>query len=113
MKLINSDFLTLDLSVNSVDLIITSPPYNIGINYSGTNDCLPYKDYLDFSLSWLVKCFTLLKENGRLCINVPLDTKDRSISVDLTILAKKAGYRLAQGILPPATKENHAKMEEN
>jgi len=32
-QLINTDFLTVDITNNSIDLIVTSPPYNVGIQY--------------------------------------------------------------------------------
>lgn len=93
MKLINSDFLTISLPENSVDLIVTSPPYNIGIAYGVYKDNLSAKEYVEFSQKWLVKCLEILKEKGRLCINVPLDTKNQTISADITLLAKKAGFK--------------------
>ncbi len=82
----------LDLE-KEVDLIITSPPYNIGIDYGDYDDNKTYKEYLDFSKDWLAKCYSLLKVGGRMCINVPLSTKDHSISADLTIRAKRAGFK--------------------
>lgn len=53
-----------------VDAIITSPPYNFGINYGD------YKDDKDFSeyFNWLDVCFDkfvkILKSSGRLIINI-------------------------------------------
>ena len=38
-----------DLKQNSIDVVITSPPYNIGINYSTYDDTLPREEYL----AWL------------------------------------------------------------
>ena len=38
---------------NSVDLIITSPPYNVDIHYNSHADNLTYEDYLDFTKNWL------------------------------------------------------------
>lgn len=32
-----------------IDLIVTSPPYNVGIDYNSNNDELTYEQYLDFS----------------------------------------------------------------
>ena len=32
-----------------IDLIVTSPPYNVGIDYDSNDDTLSYQDYLDFS----------------------------------------------------------------
>lgn len=32
-----------------IDLIVTSPPYNVGIEYNSNHDELNYEDYLSFS----------------------------------------------------------------
>lgn len=91
----NTDFLKLKLPKNCVDLIVCSPAYNLGINYEGYDDDISYKDYLDFSEKWLKKCYGVLKDGGRICINVPIDTGKngkRSLAADLTILAKRTGF---------------------
>lgn len=99
MQIYNADFLTMNLASlpRDIKLIVTSPPYNIGIDYGLCTDNLPYKDYLEFSKNWLNKCFDLLADDGVICINVPLDTGNdgvkRSLSADLTILAKRAGFK--------------------
>ena len=33
---------------NSIDLIVTSPPYNVDIKYNSNNDHLSYEEYLEF-----------------------------------------------------------------
>ncbi|MDO5760778.1 MAG: DNA methyltransferase, partial [Bacteroidota bacterium] len=35
------------------DLIVTSPPYNVGIEYNSNNDELSYEQYLEFSRKWI------------------------------------------------------------
>ncbi len=92
----NADFLKLNLESLSIDCIITSPPYNIGVDYGKYDDNKTYRDYLEFSRKWLSKSFTLLKSEGRICINIPIDTGKngkRSIATDLTILDKRAGLK--------------------
>jgi site-specific DNA-methyltransferase (adenine-specific) len=43
---------------NTIDLIITSPPYNVGKDYgSKEEDNLTYKEYLKFSETWLKNCY--------------------------------------------------------
>ena len=37
---------------NSIDVVMTSPPYNIGIKYNSYKDNLPYEDYLDWIEEW-------------------------------------------------------------
>ena len=34
---------------NSVDLCVTSPPYNVGIEYDNWDDCLRLDDYMGYS----------------------------------------------------------------
>ena len=46
---------------SSVDLIITSPPYNVDIHYNSNGDNLTYEDYLEFTKKWVKKCFDLAK----------------------------------------------------
>jgi len=80
----------------SVDLIVTSPPYNVDIQYGSHDDALSYPKYLDFSRRWLGRCFQWLRNDGRLCLNVPLDkNKDgqQSVGADFTGIAKSVGFR--------------------
>ena len=86
------------LSKSSVDLIITSPPYNVGKAYSGSesDDLLTYDEYLKFSKCWLKNCFNWSKSTGRLCVNVPLDkNKDgkNPVTADITRIAMNIGWK--------------------
>ncbi|MCL5090145.1 MAG: site-specific DNA-methyltransferase [Candidatus Marsarchaeota archaeon] len=103
LKIINADVHKTDeLKPNSVDLIVTSPPYNLDIKYNSHNDKLIYEQYLEFSKKWLSRCFEWLKEDGRLCLNIPLDkNKDgqQSVGADLTIIAKQAGFKYHSTII--------------
>lgn len=96
LSIINDDFLKNNTILgNSIDLIITSPPYNVGMNYSTYNDGIPYNEYLGFTENWLSKALKLSKEDGRLCINVPVDKSKggrQSIGADITEIAKKVGW---------------------
>lgn len=58
---------------NSIDVIITSPPYNCGIDYKEYNDHMKWEDYLSWCKEWLTECLRVLKSDGRICINVPID----------------------------------------
>ena len=103
LKIVNDDVLKTDeLKPNSVDLIVTSPPYNLDIKYNSHNDKLTYEQYLEFSKKWLSRCFEWLKEDGRLCLNIPLDkNKDgqQSVGADLTVIAKQAGFKYHSTII--------------
>jgi len=81
---------------NSVDLMITSPPYNLDIKYNSHNDKMSYKTYLDFTKAWLTKCYELSKDDGRFCLNVPLDKNkggQQSVCADITTIAKEVGWQ--------------------
>jgi site-specific DNA-methyltransferase (adenine-specific) len=57
------------LPENSVDLVVTSPPYNIGIKYDSWDDRLPIEDYWEFTFAWISGCYRVLKPSGRIAIN--------------------------------------------
>ncbi len=85
-----------------IDLIVTSPPYNVGIEYNSTNDTITYRDYLDFSAKWLTNCYNWTKPSGRLCLNIPLDKNkggQHSVGADLTVLAQKIGWKYHSTII--------------
>lgn len=56
---------------SSVDLIITSPPYNIGMNYGAYKDDMPSVDYFNVMRGIFTECYRVLKDDGRVCLNVP------------------------------------------
>jgi site-specific DNA-methyltransferase (adenine-specific) len=94
--LIHDDVLTTScVDENSVDLVITSPPYNVDIQYNSHKDDVSYADYLEFSRKWMTRCFSWLKEDGRFCLNIPLDKNkggQQSVGADLTTIAKEIGF---------------------
>ena len=74
VKIIKDDVLTTDEIKNGeIDLIVTSPPYNIDIKYNSHDDQISYEQYLEFSKKWMTRCFYWIKDDGRLCLNIPLD----------------------------------------
>jgi len=52
-----------------VDLVVTSPPYNLGIDYGSYKDNLSWVEYYDWSQQWMKELFRILKNDGRICIN--------------------------------------------
>ena len=78
MKLIPGDCLVemQNIKDKSIDLIITSPPYNLGNNHhTGKNKHTPYEDnliesnYQKWQISVLNECFRILKDDGSLFYN--------------------------------------------
>lgn len=82
----------------SVDLIVTSPPYNVGKAYNGNaqDDSVSYQDYLKFTKKWLANCYHWVRETGRLCVNVSLDKNKNGkqpLSSDITRIAMECGWK--------------------
>jgi len=97
IEIYNDDFLTTEyVDDNSVDLIVTSPPYNVDIRYNSYDDRIPYNIYLEFTQKWLEKAHKLLRDDGRFCLNIPLDKNkggQQSVYADIVAIAKKIGFK--------------------
>ncbi|GIL15187.1 MAG: methyltransferase [Chloroflexota bacterium] len=79
-----------------IDLIITSPPYNVGIEYNSNNDVLTYESYLEFSRTWIKNCYIWSRPEARFLLNIPLDKNKgghHSVGADLTRIAQEVGWK--------------------
>lgn len=55
---------------DTVDLIVTSPPYNIGIDYDEYDDNKTWEEYYEWCETWLRECYRVLKKDGgRICLD--------------------------------------------
>lgn len=107
IKIIQDDFITTNLiEKESVDLIVTSPPYNVDIHYNSFEDNIPYEIYLEFTKKWLEKAYSLAKPDGRMCLNIPIDkSKGRneagfqSVYADIVYIAKEVGWKYFSTII--------------
>ena len=54
------------LAPESVDIIITSPPYNIGLEYDTYEDNISSEEYMYFTDEWLASAYRVTKDTGRL-----------------------------------------------
>ena len=57
----------------SVDLIVTSPPYGVGIDYDVHDDDMIWEQYVKFTYSWMEQAYRVLKDDGRICLNIPYE----------------------------------------
>lgn len=55
---------------NCIDLIVTSPPYNFGIDYNSSNDSEQWNDYFTKLFSIFNECIRVLKDSGRIVVNI-------------------------------------------
>ena len=86
------------LAKESVDLTVTSPPYNVSKAYNGKgmDDAISHQDYLSFSRKWLENCYYWTRPTGRLCVNVSLDKNKNGkqpLSSDITQIAMAVGWK--------------------
>ena len=68
IKLGDSLQLLKEIPDQSIDLIVTDPPYNLGKDYGKTKDNLEFEEYLDWSRKWLSECKRILKKDGTIYI---------------------------------------------
>jgi site-specific DNA-methyltransferase (adenine-specific) len=74
-KIINGDCIKVMASLpeSCVDLIVTSPPYNVGIDYDTHDDRQSMEDYWQFTKDWLSESYRTLKDDGRIAVNIPYE----------------------------------------
>ena len=58
------------LPAESIDVVVTSPPYNIGKDYGTHNDNMPYRSYLDWMGQVAETIRRVLKPDGSLFLNI-------------------------------------------
>jgi site-specific DNA-methyltransferase (adenine-specific) len=58
------------LAPGSVSVVVTSPPYNLGIKYSGYDDTISRAEYLAWLGRWAEVVRSVLAEEGSLFLNV-------------------------------------------
>jgi site-specific DNA-methyltransferase (adenine-specific) len=79
-KIINGDCIEeMDkLPEGCIDLIVTSPPYGVSIKYDVHDDDVEFEEYKVFSKNWLSEAYRVLKDDGRIALNIPYEINRQS-----------------------------------
>ena len=80
-----------------IDVIVTSPPYNIGVNYASHSDDMPFESYLDWMAEVARECARVLRPDGSLFFNIGDRPSDELRSLEVARRLKKI-FRLQNTI---------------
>jgi site-specific DNA-methyltransferase (adenine-specific) len=72
----------------SLDAIVTSPPYNLGIQYRTYKDKLPRDSYLAWSADWIQRAAATLSPTGSLFLNVGAKPSEPWTAIDIALAAR-------------------------
>ncbi len=67
------------LASSSVNVVVTSPPYNLGIKYSKYDDTVSRQDYLKWIGEWAAEIKRVLHDDGSLFLNVGSKPTDPTV----------------------------------
>ena len=100
-KVINGDTIDVmsEMPEGWVDLVVTSPPYNVGIKYDEHNDEIVMDEYWEWSEKWMTEVYRLLKDDGRIAINIPYEVNVQArggrvfFASEIYQVMKKVGFK--------------------
>jgi site-specific DNA-methyltransferase (adenine-specific) len=67
----------------SIDIVVTSPPYNIGKNYLSYKDNKSQEEYLEWIYNLSIEIKRILKKNGSYFLNIGSTNRNPSIYFDV------------------------------
>jgi len=77
------------LAPGSIDVVVTSPPYNLGIKYGAYDDTLPRDKYLAWLDDWADAVQRVLRDEGSLFLNVGAKPTDPWVPFDVLGVMRK------------------------
>lgn len=89
-----------DYEPATVDAVVTSPPYNLGIDYgSEVTDNMPRAQYLsEFTPTWMREVYRLLKDDGHFFLNVGASPTNPMLPYEIISVATSVGWVLQNTI---------------
>jgi len=90
-RIFNEDCITgmKKLPEKSVDICVTSPPYNLTINYGVYDDNKPREEYLGWLEEVFIEIKRCLKDDGHFWLNVGYSNVDPWVGMDVAQIARK------------------------
>ncbi|OLS12165.1 MAG: DNA modification methylase [Promethearchaeota archaeon CR_4] len=93
-----------EIADGSIDVIVTSPPYNRKKNYSSDNndahnDDMPEQDYLEFLKRVWKDCLRVASEKAVFFLNIGDSATDQGISEKVVNAAEEVGWHRIQDII--------------
>lgn len=83
-----------ELEPKSVSVVVTSPPYNLGIKYSKYDDTISRDHYLEWMGQWAVQVKRVLHANGSLFLNVGSKPTDPTVPFRVLAVMQDQGFQL-------------------
>ena len=77
------------LEAGSIGVVVTSPPYNLGIRYRTYRDDLPRSEYLNWTGRWIAETARVLGPGGSLFLNVGAKPTDPWIPLEVAQVARR------------------------
>lgn len=77
------------LDPGSVSVVVTSPPYNLGVRYRTYDDTVPRAHYLEWTGEWLAAARRALADDGSLFLNVGAKPTDPWTAMDVAQRARQ------------------------
>lgn len=78
-----------NVNEKSADVVVTSPPYNIGIGYNSYNDALPRDNYLAWMEEVGLAVRRVIADDGSFFLNIGNKPKDQWIAWDVASVLRK------------------------
>ena len=77
------------LPEDTIDVIVTSPPYNLGITYRSYEDTLSRPNYLQWTNTWIAAASRVLTTHGSLFLNVGNKPTRPWTAIDVALEARR------------------------
>jgi site-specific DNA-methyltransferase (adenine-specific) len=77
------------LEPRSISVVVTSPPYNLGIKYRSYLDDMPRTEYLNWTDRWIRATSEVMSESGSLFLNVGAKPTDPWIPLEVAQIARR------------------------